>query len=161
MRSRRRRAGFSSSDLCAHRRDRRTISEVERLLTTPLPSITPTKPSPFRFADTLGMGPAQKRSSISENPGQPGAENDSQIGRNPRISIVFGRFPSPSPLPRGFSGHVARPSRSIHDSRFSILDSRFTFLNHSTFNLFLPRRSHFILFSPIKNGSFCPASGYN
>src|SRR5437667_11227307 len=28
-------------------------------------------------------------------------------------TIVFGRFPSPSPLPRGFSGHVARPSRSI------------------------------------------------
>ena len=29
------------------------------------------------------------------------------------LTIVFGRFPSPSPLPRGFSGHVARPSRSI------------------------------------------------
>jgi hypothetical protein len=29
------------------------------------------------------------------------------------VTIVFGRFPSPSPLPRGFSGHVARPSRSI------------------------------------------------
>ena len=29
------------------------------------------------------------------------------------LTIVFGRFPSPSPLPRGFSGHVACPSRSI------------------------------------------------
>jgi hypothetical protein len=29
------------------------------------------------------------------------------------VTIVFGRFPSPSPLPRGFSGHVAHPSRSI------------------------------------------------
>src|SRR5947208_16022786 len=39
--------------------------------------------------------------------------NPLTIQRFNASTIVFGRFPSPSPLPRGFSGHVARPSRSI------------------------------------------------
>src|SRR2546429_6814333 len=33
----------------------------------------------------------------------------------PASTIVFGRFPSPSPLPRGFSGHVAHP-QSLHST---------------------------------------------
>jgi hypothetical protein len=158
MRSRRRRAGFSSSDLCAHRRDRRTISEVERLLTTPLPSITPTKPSPFRFADTLGMG-TRSETILDFRRSSPGRSRKrfANKAQSPNLDCI-----------RSVDSHLphrclaAFPAMSLAPvAPFTIHDSRFTFLNHSTFNLFLPRRSHFILFSPIKNGSFCHASGYN
>jgi len=36
------------------------------------------------------------------------------------IVIVFSRLPSPSPLPRGVTGHVTHPSRSIPHSAFRI-----------------------------------------
>jgi hypothetical protein len=57
--------------------------------------------------------------------------------------VTLYRFPSSCPLPRSFSGHVARPCRSIHDSRISIHEVR-----PSAFSPITSHLSRFTVFRP-------------